>query len=478
MFQTIFRFTFSAITFYTVLVLAITAVSPASANAGNWLQRYEIQSKYELSQPSAVPKLAKALHDPNPKIRLAAINFLIRLKPASKEVVPELGRVFLEDYNLKVRLHAAYALDVIGGPSDDDAIAPLILALTDPNVHIRKKSLITFQRNTYRGTDLQEALQKMSGSDPHPGLRNIATGILVRTTNWEPKKDDGQRKSDHDYSTADFDLHETKEENRHAVAVIIGNQHYSDANRGVPDVDYAQNDAELMFNYVTKTLGYREGNIIYMKDATQADFIGTFGTSDNPKGKLYDWIKPGESDVFIYYSGHGAPGPTHGRGYLLPVNADPMKIELNGYSLETLYKNIGKLPAKTVMIIIDACFSGGSASGSIVKSASSISMRVVETRPTIPQAIVLTAASPQEIASWDDNAKHGLFTRHFVEGMVGKADGENFGNGDGTITLFELKKYINEEVSYRARRLFGRDQHPQITGDENSVLAVLPANSN
>jgi hypothetical protein len=105
-------------------------------------------------------------------------------------------------------------------------------------------------------------------------------------------------------------------------------------------------------------------------------------------------------------------------------------------------------------------------------------MRVVETRPTIPQAIVLTAASPQEIASWDDNAKHGLFTRHFVEGMVGKADGENFGNGDGTITLFELKKYINEEVSYRARRLFGRDQHPQITGDENSVLAVLPANSN
>lgn len=474
MFKTSARYSFSAITFYTACILAITAVLPPSAKA-NWLHRYEIQSKYELNQPSAVPKLTKALHDPNPKIRLAAVNFLIRLAPASKEAIPELGRVFLEDYNLKVRLHAGAALGRIGGASDDDAAAPLILGLTDPNVHIRKRALISFQQNRYRGTNLQEALQKMSGSDPHPGLRKIATGILIRTTQWEPKEDDGRRRRDYEYSTADLDLQETKEENRHAVAVIIGNQNYADAKRGVPNVDYAQNDAELMFNYVTKTLGYREGNIIYMKDATQADFVSTFGTSDNPKGKLYDWIRPGESDVFIYYSGHGAPGPTHGRGYLLPVNADPMKIELNGYSLETLYKNIGKLPAKTVMIIIDACFSGGSASGSIVKSASSISLRVVETKPTIPQAIVITASSPKEIASWDENAKHGLFTRHFVEGMNGKADGKNFGNGDGTITLFELKKYLHDEVSYRARRLFGRDQHPQVTGDENSVLAVLPA---
>ncbi len=316
----------------------------------------------------------------------------------------------------------------------------------------------------------------MSASDPHPGLRKFATGILIRTTQWEATEDDGQRRRDYDYSTADLDLHETKEENSHAVAVIIGNQNYSAANRGVPDVDYARNDAELMFNYVTKTIGYREGNIIYMKDATQADLVSTFGTSENPKGKLYDWLRPGESDIFIYYSGHGAPSPTHGRGYLLPVNADPMKIELNGYSLETLYKNIGKLPAKSVMVIIDACFSGGSASGALIKSASSISLRVVETKPSIPEAIVITAASPKEIASWDDNAKHGLFTRHFIEGMLGKADGNNFGNGDGTITLSELEKYLSEEVTYRARRLFGRDQHPQITGDKNTVLAVLPQN--
>ena len=263
--------------------------------------------------------------------------------------------------------------------------------------------------------------------------------------------------------------------NRYAVAVIIGNKNYVAAQKGVPDVAFAENDAEVMFQYVTKSLGYREGNVIYIKDASQADFISTFGTSDNPKGKLYDWIRPNKSDVFIYYSGHGAPGLTHGKSYLLPVNADPMKVELNGYALDTLYANIAKLPAQNIMVVIDACFSGGSASGSIIRSASSISLRVIDTKPTvIPQATILTAAKAQEVASWDEKAGHGLFTRHFLEGMTGLADTNNFGNGDGIITLAELKTYLNEEVSYRARRSFGRDQHPQVVGDDSKVLAILP----
>ncbi len=320
MFRIVSRMWLLVFIILSAISMEVASTSPVYAKPGNWLHRYGIQSKYELTQPEAVPKLAKALEDPNPKIRLGAINFLIRLKPASKEAIPALGKVFLEDYNLKVRLHASRALGLIGAPADADAAAPLILGLSDPNVQIRKSALKSLQHNRYRGTDLQETLQKMSASDPYPGLRKFATGILIRTTQWEAVEDDGQRRRDYDYSTADLDLHEAKEENRHAVAVIIGNRNYSAANRGVPDVDYARNDAELMFNYITKTLGYRKGNIIYMKDATQADLVSTFGTSDNPKGKLYDWIRPGESDVFIYYSGHGAPSPNHGRGYLLPVN--------------------------------------------------------------------------------------------------------------------------------------------------------------
>src|SRR2546426_1555509 len=48
-----------------------------------------------------------------------------------------------------------------------------------------------------------------------------------------------------------------------------------------------------------------------------------------------------------YYSGHGAP-TTDGGAYLVPVDADARRIQLNGYPLELLYRNLGKLPAVSV----------------------------------------------------------------------------------------------------------------------------------
>ena len=83
--------------------------------------------------------------------------------------------------------------------------------------------------------------------------------------------------------------------------------------------------------------------------------------------------------------------------------------------------------------------------------------------------MILTAADGDQVASWDTKAKLGLFTRHFVEGLVGRAD-RDFGNGDGTVTLDELRGYLTSEVTYEARRAFGRDQRPTIQGIGGTVL--------
>jgi len=260
-------------------------------------------------------------------------------------------------------------------------------------------------------------------------------------------------------------------QNDSAVAVIIGNRNYSNQGLGVPDVDFAHNDATVIKSYVTKGLGYREGNIIDLRDATQANLVSVFGNKDNFKGKLYNWVRPQESDVFVFYSGHGAPSLSSGEGYLLPVNADPNTVDLNGYSLSTLYKNLNKLPARSLTIIIDACFSGSSQAGAVVQNASSIILKQINTKNTLPKASILTAAGVSEVASWDQETKLGLFTRHFLEGVSGKADQNKFGNGDGKVTLKEVRKYLESEVTYMARRLYNREQHPQISGPENRVLA-------
>ena len=262
-------------------------------------------------------------------------------------------------------------------------------------------------------------------------------------------------------------------DNRYGIAVIIGNRNYSTHNPDVPDVDYAHNDAEAMYRYVKDTLGYKEGNIIYVKDATQAALTSVFGNERTHRGKLFNWTQAGKSKVFVYYSGHGAPGLSDGSGYLLPVNADPAAVELNGYPLSTLYQNLAKVPAQQVTVVLDACFSGSSASGNLVKNASSISLQRVKNEAVLKKGAVLTAAAVSEVASWDRQRKLGLFTAQYLEGVAGAADRDEFGDGNGQVSLGELKKYLAEKVSYQARRHYYRDQHPQVSGDDGLVLGYL-----
>ncbi|MBT6428563.1 MAG: caspase family protein, partial [Rhodospirillaceae bacterium] len=128
-------------------------------------------------------------------------------------------------------------------------------------------------------------------------------------------------------------------ENRHGVAVIIGNRAYSDR---IPTVEFAHNDAKAMRDYVTEVLGYRPGNIIDLRDASLADLRKVFGDGNSHKGQLFNYTRPGKSDVFVFYSGHGVPGLRDRRGYLLPKDGDANLAEFTGYPLDTLYANLRK----------------------------------------------------------------------------------------------------------------------------------------
>ena len=252
------------------------------------------------------------------------------------------------------------------------------------------------------------------------------------------------------------------------MAVVIGNRKY--ANR-VPAVEFAHNDASAMRKYLIG-LGYREGNIIFITDATQAQLMAVFGTKESYRGKLFSYVRPGESDVTVFYSGHGVPGLKDRRGYLLPVNADPNLVELNGYPIDLLYSNLGKIPAKSIQVYMDACFSGDSPNGMRVRAASGLSIT-----PKMPKKragstmISITAAQGDQFASWDEDAKHGLFTKHLLEALNGTADKSRYGNGDGKVTLGEIKKYLDREMTYQARRRYNRDQMATVSGDRKQVLS-------
>lgn len=258
--------------------------------------------------------------------------------------------------------------------------------------------------------------------------------------------------------------------NPDAIAVIIGNKNYSLFSLDVPNVDYAHNDANLIRQVLIKCFGYSAENIIFLQDATQAQLLSVFGSEGNPQGRLAHWIKPGKSDVFVFYSGHGVPGLENQQAYLLPVDADPATIEINGYPLTTLYKNLQSFPVKSIVVALDACFSGLSSAGAVVKNASSIRLNRKAVNPVINKGIILTAAAKDQVASWDKDHRLGLFTANFVKALSGEADKPPYGNSDTKLNWKEVKLYVADKVSYAARREYGREQQPQFYGDLDEVL--------
>jgi formylglycine-generating enzyme required for sulfatase activity len=260
------------------------------------------------------------------------------------------------------------------------------------------------------------------------------------------------------------------EVNEDAVAVVIGNSNYSGDR--IPNVDYAHRDAAAFRRYLIDVQGYREGNIIDLRDATQAQMEAALGNDRTHEGTLWQYVRTEGSDVTVYYSGHGVPGLKSKRGYLLPVDADPNKPEINGYPVDTLYANLAKLPARSVTVYLDACFSGNSPRGMLIKATSGITVV-----PKLPKKktklTILTAASGDQVASWDTENHHGLFTEHLLAALYGAADAPRYGVADGKVTLGEVEKYLARNMSYAAKRIYGRIQHATINGDAGVVLAAL-----
>jgi|GEM_PF-588140 len=259
---------------------------------------------------------------------------------------------------------------------------------------------------------------------------------------------------------------QTEEANGDAIAVIIGNKDYQ---RTKP-VSYAMNDAELMKEYVIKAFGFKPGNVFVVKNASKSDFESLFGVKGNYKGKVYNAVKEDVSDLFIFYSGHGAPDIKSQKGYLMPVEADPQYVDLNGYSLELMYENVAQIPAKTVTIVMDACFSGAD----LLENVSPMVVKVDNPVEILNKGVILTSSRDDQVSSWYNEKRHGLFTYFFLKAIHDKNADRN---GDNALTVKEVYDFIadkTEGIPYYARRIHGVEQDPFMqTSDVNRILVAF-----
>lgn len=255
-----------------------------------------------------------------------------------------------------------------------------------------------------------------------------------------------------EFSDVDFPP-ETGNKNKNGIAVVYGIESYQYA----PSVSYAYNDADIFREYLVSTFGLSRENIYFRTNerATKGEFDKAFSKDG--------WISKRStknSDVFIFFAGHGAPEIKAKTTYLIPYDIDP-NYASTGYALEELFLNLGQISARSVTIVVDACFSGVTRDGSPLL-ADSRPVYIETISAAIPKNIVVfSAASGNEISSAYKSKQHGLFTYFFLKGLNGEADS----NKDKKITILEMYNYLEDTIPSQASKM-DREQHPTLMGSE------------
>jgi uncharacterized caspase-like protein/peptidoglycan/xylan/chitin deacetylase (PgdA/CDA1 family) len=219
---------------------------------------------------------------------------------------------------------------------------------------------------------------------------------------------------------------------RESWAVVVGVDDYSKW----PHLQYASRDAEAVRQMLVEKLGFTEKHVFLLKnqEATRANILAllhrTLGSENVQK----------DDRVFVFFAGHGTTKKlSSGRdlGYIVPVDSDPANAASDAIPMTELQNIAEELPAKHVLFVMDACYSGlglvrgGSAQNYLKENARRMGRQM------------LTAGGSDQLVADGGPGGHSIFTWTLLQGLSGKADL----NGDGFITGTELAAYLGPAVS-------------------------------
>ncbi len=243
-------------------------------------------------------------------------------------------------------------------------------------------------------------------------------------------------------SDVDINIPENKTTHSDKFAFLIGNENYQQ----IAPVPFALHDVRTMKQYCNKTLGIPETNIRVYEDATFGKLLSCMRDI-----KAIADAYNGEIDIIFYYAGHGVPDEASKSAYLLPVDADGIQKE-SCFPVGRLYSDLGSLGARSVIVMMDACFSGAKRGEGMIASARGVALKA---KPDAPQGrmVTVSAATGEETAYPYDEKQHGMFTYYLLKAMQ-----EN----KGKLTLGELTRYVQTQVRQQSVVINHKSQTPTI----------------
>ncbi len=248
-------------------------------------------------------------------------------------------------------------------------------------------------------------------------------------------------------------------------AVVVGISDYQSPD--IPDLHFADRDATEFANWLKFPAGgsVPPENIQFLtnQNATFAAFAAAL-----------DWLvevcKEGEQAV-IFFSGHGdvETKTVNQLGFLLEYDTPARCYKAGAYPLTYLVDIVSTLSIKNgvrVTVVTDACHAGKLA-GTSVNGTQATAQNLAK---QFAGEVKIMSCQPNEFSlegeQWGGG--RGVFSLHLLEGMTGLADK----NADGTVSLFEIGRYLEDVVPAAAAP---QSQLPMTVGDRAVPVARVDA---
>lgn len=270
-------------------------------------------------------------------------------------------------------------------------------------------------------------------------------------------------------------------------ALIIGISDYQDEN--IPDLNYADVDAMNLYNWlVDPNAGKFDPETIKILRNQEA-------TTTEIRKAVNDWLSKAmpQDFVTIYFAGHGSPHSPERPDdlFFLTYDTDFNSVSSTAYPMKEFSTSLEKyVKAKRVMVITDACHSGGVGSdfsrierdtaralkprlsaNTLAESLAAFSVEDSEKMELAgniitPSKVLISSAAEhqtsQEGPKWGGGM--GAFTYTLLNGLNGSADYDK----NRQISLGELVTFLSTEVA----RETDSAQTPTVAGSYDPSLTI------
>lgn len=225
-------------------------------------------------------------------------------------------------------------------------------------------------------------------------------------------------------------------------AIIIANENY----RLISQVPFAINDGEILEQYLIKTVGLPADHVTLYKNASLENMLEALEYVENIATGFGE-----DLNLIFYYSGHGIAEEWSKNAMLIPVDGD-VTVPESCYEVNRLISRLGGLGAGSVIVMLDACFSGTERGDKNLVESAGLRPRP---NPLLPSGnmVIISAAGSGETAFPYEAGQHGLFTYYLLK---------NLQDNGGDVTLGELCDYITKKVQHQSVVINHKLQTPTV----------------